>query len=127
MIPDLWQKALINIHEEIINSSVEVDWVEETAQQLIKDFNMLGHHVELKPLKIDKYADLFQLATTKIKYLYENEYEVFLNLIYRIDLDETQLNALIQAVAPPQLYEKITEVVLKREFIKVFLRYRYNK
>jgi len=125
MIPDLWQKALINIHEEIINSLPEVDWVEATAQQLIKDFTMLGHNIELKPLENNKYVHLFYQATTIIKNLYENEYEVFLNLLYRIDLNESQLHSLIQTATPPQLYEQITEQVLKREFIKVFLRNKY--
>ena len=119
MLPELWKKEIINIQEE-------VDWVEETARQLIKDFAMLHIHLKFESLKNDKYVDLFSQATEEIGDLYVNHYEVFLNLLYRIDLDESKLQQLISATAPPLLYEQITELVLKREFLKVVSRYRYR-
>src|SRR5687767_5854936 len=122
MLPELWKKELISIHEEIINKHAEVDWVEETAQQLIKDFAMLQLHLEFEPFRNDKYADLFTQATEIIGNLYTKNHHAFLNLLYRIDLDEMKLNQLISAGDPPLLYQQISEQILKREFLKVVSR-----
>src|SRR5688572_28649686 len=103
MLPGLWKKELINIQDEIINKHTEVDWVNETAQQLIRDFAMLQIELEFQPLKNDKYLDLFQQAIDMIGKLYTHNYPVFLNLLYRIDLDEGRLHELISATAPPML------------------------
>jgi hypothetical protein len=126
MLPELWKNAIINIHEEIIGKHEEVDWVDETAQQLIKDFAMLQLHLQFEPFKDDRYMHLFSQAVAKIGDLYQQQYHVFLNLLYRIDLDELKLQQLISANTPPLLYEQITEQVLKREFLKVVTRYRYG-
>ena len=126
MLPELWKKELINIHEEIINKHAEIDWVNETAQQLIKDFTMIQVDLELKPLKENAYADLFNQAVEKISTLYVNNYHVFLNLLYRIDLDENKVHEMVAAISPPLLYEQITELILKREFLKVVYRYKYK-
>src|SRR5687767_9843494 len=119
MLPELWKNELINIHEDVINKHPDVDWVNETAQQLIRDFAMLQINLEFEPLKNDKYQELFKQATAIIGDLYNHNYHVFLNLLYRIDLDEGRLHQLLSAMAPPRLYEQITEQILKREFMKV--------
>jgi hypothetical protein len=126
MVPDIWKKELINIHEEIINKHGAVDWVNETAKQLIKDFEMLQLSLQFKKLEKDDYASLFDQAIVHIAHLYQNNYGAFLNLLYRIDMDEAHLNAVVAGTKPPELYAKIAEMILKREFMKVVTRYRYK-
>ena len=118
MLPEIWQKEIINIDKE-------VDWVEETSKQLIKDFTMLGISIELKPFINDPYKGLFGMAKQIITQLFEKDHARFLDLLYRIDLPETELNNLIHTTSPPELYDKITELILRREFLKVVTRYKY--
>ena len=40
-LPELWEKEIINIEKP-------VDWVQETSDQLIKDFTMLDTIIEEK-------------------------------------------------------------------------------
>lgn len=119
MLPEFWEKEIININKK-------VDWVEETSKQLIKDFTMLGIELNFKPLIIDPYKDFFNQVNQLIAHLFENDHSRFLNLLYRIDLPEMELNNLIQNTSPPELYNTITELLLRREFMKVVARNRYN-
>jgi hypothetical protein len=126
MLPELWKKELINIQEDLVTKHEKVDWVHETAAQLIKDFAMLQLPLEFEPFDEEKYSALFDQAVEKIGDLYINNYHAFLNLLYRIDLDERKLHQLVAASNPPLLYEQITELILKREFLKVFYRFQYK-
>ena len=118
-LPELWKKEIINIKKE-------VDWVDETAEQLIKDFTMLDIPLSFQPSAENQYQDLFNQAKSIIKELFEKNYHVFLNLLYRIDLPEAELNALISNPSSPDLYDNITELVLRREFMKVVTRHLYS-
>lgn len=119
MLPEIWEK-------EIINMNPEVNWVEETSKQLVKDFELLGIDIHFQPFEVDAYRDLYRQASEKIQYLFEREHHRFLNLLYRIDMSENELNKLLNNCVPPELYDRITEYLLKREFMKVVMRYRYR-
>jgi hypothetical protein len=117
-LPAFWEK-------EIINIPGEVDWVLETSNQLLKDFAMLNLALEFKPLSNQPYSALFDEASQCIRALYQNNYQGLLSLLYRIDLDEKVLHELIAGYPPPQLYDRITEWILKRELVKVVYRHKY--
>jgi hypothetical protein len=117
-LPEFWEK-------EIINIPGEVDWVLETSRQLLKDFAMLNLSLEFTPLSNQPYSTLFNEASQCIQVLYQKNYQGLLSLLYRIDLDENILHDLVNTYAPPELYDRITEWVLKRELIKVVYRYKY--
>ena len=118
-LPELWKREIINIKKE-------VDWVDETAHQLIKDFTMLDIPLSFQPSAQNQYQDLFNQAKSTIKELFETNYHVFLNLLYRIDLPQSELNVLINNTSGTDLFDQITELVLRREFMKVVTRHLYS-
>lgn len=118
-LPEIWEK-------EIINIKGEVDWVLETSEQLIKDFNMLNIPLQFHPLAQEPYSKLFSESKRLIKDLYENDFHSFLNLLYRVDLNEAKLHELANDHSPTQIYDQIAELILKREFMKVVYRHRYS-
>lgn len=128
MLPEIWKKEIINIPVRTGKPgwNKDVDWVEETAQQLIKDFTILDIPLSFQPSAENQYQDLFDQARSTIKDLFEKNYHVFLNLLYRIDLPEAELNKLINNPSSPNLYDEITELVLRREFMKVVTRHLYS-
>lgn len=126
MLPELWNKELINISSGVFNKNSEINWVEETAQQLLKDFNMLDIPLSLKPLGNDSYIDLFKQVRYFVETLHKNQYEAYLNLLYRIDLPEINLHHTIPEHAEMDFYENLTEAILFREFMKVVYRHRYS-
>ena len=119
MLPDVWEKEIINIRGQ-------VDWVHETSEQLIKDFTMLDIPLVFQPFHAEPYADLFTQAEAVIKDLYEKEPHTFLNLLYRVDLSEAILHQLLHQLPPQEFYHRLTELILKREFMKVVYRHQYS-
>lgn len=126
MLPEQWNKEIININAELFNKNSEINWVDETAQQLLKDFNMLDIPLTLQPLKDDPYTDLFKQVRDFVESLHKNQYESYLNLLYRIDLPETNLHHSIPEHAGMDFYDNLTEAILFREFMKVVFRHRYS-
>lgn len=117
-LPEIWEKEIINIH-------AQVDWVYETSIQLVKDFNMLNLSIEFTAEQNQPYAKLFNDATVIIQQLFERNYHLLLNLLYRVDISENQIKTIISEYSPPDLYSKIAETLLKREFMKVVYRHKY--
>ncbi len=87
---------------------------------------MVGIALDFKTFTEDRYRDLFDQARSVIIGLYEKDHHQFLNLLYRIDLPESELRQLLQSFRPPELYDRITEFILRREFLKVVIRHRYS-
>lgn len=119
LLPESWNK-------ELINKNSEINWVQETANQLLKDFNMLDIPLALKSLGDESYGDLFNQVKHYLEVLHKTQYEAFLNLLYRIDVPEITSNHLLAESSNSDYYSNLTEVVLFREFMKVVYRHRYS-
>jgi len=120
MLPEIWEREIINIHKD-------VNWIYETSAQLVKDFNMLNLSVEFEPEQNQSYLKLFNESTSIIQRLFEKDHHSLLNLLYRVDISESHIEALIGEYPPPELYGKIAETLLKREFMKVVYRHQYSE
>jgi hypothetical protein len=118
-LPEIWEKEIINIHKN-------VDWVYETSMQLVKDFNMLNLSLEFEPEQNQSYSKLFNEATAIIQRLSEKDHQGLLHLLYRVDISENEMRAIVAMHPPPELYGKIAEALLKREFMKIVYRYKYS-
>jgi hypothetical protein len=90
-------------------------------QQLNKDFLLTNLSIKFNPeatpvdLKKSLQGILLQLIT--------NQYDDYLNLMYRIDISETALLK-IKGAHLSTVIEQITFEVLKREYQKVWLKNR---
>lgn len=119
MLPELWQKEIVNVNKN-------VDWLKETAKQLHKDFGMLGIALDEAHLNTDSYSNLFQEAQTELESLYKNNYQVFQNLLYRIDLPETLAADILNKGDFDTAFKNLTEMILRREFLKVVYKYKFS-
>ncbi len=91
-------------------------------QQIQKDLQLIGIDflLEEKPLQEEFLLQFQELITVLI----DTNFELFLNLLYRIDLDENKIRNLIQS-QNENLYALITFEILKREWQKVWFRLNY--
>lgn len=90
-------------------------------QQINKDFLLIGmdYHFESSINANDFMVTLQQV----IMELVDTNFELFLNLLYRIDLDETKIVSII--TSEQGVYTKITFEILKREWKKVWFKLHY--
>lgn len=93
-------------------------------EQLNKDFQLANVAVSFditnSPVQLKKqlFAVLLNLIT--------NQYDDYLNLLYRIDVPESELAKLINDNLTASM-EEITYLVLKREYQKVWFKQNFDK
>lgn len=106
-----------------------LDILNETAQQIIKDFGMVG-------LKIPRvlwagntnnaYAELFSQILPLIDKLQKENFQKFYILMYRIDISERQIKKAVEQTKDKSFSEVVTDLILKRELLKVVIRKNYS-
>lgn len=93
-------------------------------EQLNKDFQLANVAVSFdttnSPVQLKKqlFAILLNLIT--------NQYDDYLNLLYRIDVPESELAKLLNDNLTSSM-EEITYLVLKREYQKVWFKQNFDK
>lgn len=97
--------------------------ISETAQQIIKDFNMVGIVISFSGDPSNAYQELFDQIFPHISSLMEHQ--KLNTLLYRIDISETQIMELIQN-NKEDLPQAISHLIIKRELQKVVIRNYYK-
>lgn len=117
------QLPKINTYIDFEKQLTQVTLFEQVKQQVIKDFNTVGLYPELTETTNPKafYDELIRV----IQYLVEQRFGDFLNLLYRIDISEIKIKALI-AQAEENVIREITLLILQREYQKIWLKLKYS-
>lgn len=100
------------------------DLINETAQQIIKDFELVGIKFIFKYNTQPPFEELVQQMLPHISRLLENK--KLNRLLYRVDVSEGQLLRLMEN-NKTNLTEAITLLIIKRELQKVVIRNYYKK
>ncbi|MBI4929962.1 MAG: hypothetical protein HY841_04305 [Bacteroidetes bacterium] len=113
-----------------------LDILNDTAKQIIKDFGMAGLEIKFSGTADNAYAELFaqilphieKMLTHKNSPLLRREAgaEAFYNLMYRIDISETQIKKAVEQATDKSFSEVVTDLILKRELLKVITRKNYS-
>ena len=104
-----------------------LDILNGTAQQVIKDFEMTGMTIKFSGDPQNAYQELFSQILPLIEKLQKENFQNFYNLMYRIDISETQIKKGVAESKDRTFSEIVTELILQRELIKVVFRKQYSK
>ncbi len=96
---------------------------EDLVNQLNKDFEIIGTAINFSETENPK--DLFEFLQEVILELLEKHFDVFLNLLYRIDINENQIKTIINQLAD-DTEQQIAFLILKREWQKVWFKKYYS-
>ena len=106
---------------EKVNDSIEKNsFLNETVEQLEKDFLMVGVNFDV-PKPVFNYSSLFNFTLHLIDALNEKDSQKILNLLYRIDLSEEFVQVQMKETEY-SFTEMLSELIVKRELYKVILR-----
>ncbi len=97
-----------------------------TMRQLEKDFSLDEDSVQLKDYQGNLFEALFDVVYPIINKLITNNYQQFLNTLYRIDVNELKLKQEMAKVDANQYSEVVTRLVLQKELQKVIIRNIYS-
>jgi len=104
-----------------VNNSIQNNlFLQETAQQLEKDFLMIGINFDIDT-PVSDYKYLFSFTYHLINALNEQNPKKVLNLLYRIDLSEEKVK---EEMLKTELSftEMLSEMIVNREIKKVLIK-----
>ena len=103
-----------------------LDLLQDTANQIIKDFEMFGMEIKFSGNQYNAYEELFNQIEPHIKKLIDNNHQKFMGILYRIDLSDEQIKKAMEQNSFESFSEIITDLIMKRELQKVVIRAHYK-
>src|SRR5438309_3568682 len=91
----------------------DLEILNQTAEQIKKDFSFFGVNIFFSGNKDSAYSELFDQIYPHIKKLMDEDYEKFLSLLYRIDINEKFLSPK-QLNIQPEIAKYVTDLIIKR-------------
>ncbi len=102
------------------------DIVQETAEQIMKDFGMFGVEITFSGDTNRAYDELHQQLISQITLLIERNYDLLLSVLYQVDITEREIARAELELPHYNNIEIIAHQVIVRDLKKVLLR-RYFK
>lgn len=103
-----------------------LDIIKATAEQIIKDFDMFGLEIKFSGNAYNAYEELFEQIKPHIDALIRINHQKFMNILYRIDLSDTQVKKALESNAAEPFSDIISDLIIKRELQKVVIRNQYK-
>ena len=113
----------ITNNTELLLQIEQTSLYQNLVNQLNKDFEVIGTAVDFS--ETTNPQDLFEFLQEVVTTLLEKHFDVFLNLLYRIDINEQQIKTIINTISD-DTEQQITFLILKREWKKVWFRKYYS-
>ena len=107
------------MNSDLLPYYINLELINETANQIIKDFSLFGAEITLSGNAANTYDELFDQINPFIAKLIDSNYQKLLEVLYRIDVSETQVAG---AVKEKKIAEAITKLIIRRELQKVVTR-----
>ena len=104
-----------------------LDLLNATADQIIKDFGMVGLEIKFSGNADNAYTELFSQILPLVEKMQKENFQNFYNLMYRIDLSEAKIRKEVALAKDKPFAEIVTDMILKRELQKVLTREFYSQ
>jgi hypothetical protein len=116
---------------QVSNSNVsglftEAEIVQETAEQIMKDFGMFGVEITFSGDTNNAYNELHHQLIDQISLLLERNNELLLSVLYQVDITDREIAKATRELPHYNQVEIIAHQVIVRDLKKVLLR-RYFK
>jgi hypothetical protein len=109
---------------DLIKFNAQPGLLQQVADQIIKDFGMLGMEIHFSGNPSLAYTELFGQVNAHLEGLARSNKQKYLSLLYRIDLSEQQVGKALADNPGDPFSAAVTDLILKRELQKVVLRNR---
>ena len=112
---------------QVNNSNVsgfftEAEIVQETAEQIMKDFGMFGVEITFSGDTSQAYYELHNQLIDQISILLERNYELLLSVLYQVDITDKEISKATRELPHYNQIEIIAHQVIVRDLKKVLLR-----
>ena len=104
-----------------------LDLIKDTANQIIKDFDMFGLEIKFSGNAYNAYEELFEQIEPHINQLISSNQQKFMGILYRIDLSDEQVKKAVHENLSESFSAIVSDLIIKRELQKVVIRNHYKK
>jgi len=116
---------------QVTNKNVDVlltraEIVQQTAEQIMKDFGMFGVEITFSGDTDNAYTELHNQLINQIATLVERNYDLLLSVLYQVDITDREIKKAEAELPHYSHLEIIAHQVIVRDLKKVLLR-RYFK
>jgi hypothetical protein len=105
----------------------DIDILNQTAEQIKKDFSFFNINIVFEEGTKDVYLQLSEQILPPIRQLHTSDYQKLIALLYRVDISEVQIKKESQSDIEKPFEEIITNLIIKRCLQKVVLRKLFSK
>ena len=105
----------------------EGEIVQETAEQIMKDFGMFGVEITFSGDTSQAYYELHNQLVEQISILIDRNYELLLSVLYQVDITDREIAKATQELPHYNQVELIAHQVIVRDLKKVLLRRYFRK
>jgi hypothetical protein len=114
---------------DITPYKLQEDIIEQTVQQIVKDFSMFGMDIFFSGNMTLVYNEIFRQLSGFMEMLIVHDFHKLLALLYQIDLNDQIIVEAENENPDIPRHELMSELIIERELQKVVMRkyYKQNK
>ena len=101
-------------------------WLRESAGLITWHFLFEPDQLQVTPFGESPEEELRQQLTPLIKTLLDRDMPRLLQALYRIDVSEQKVNAILSLAAPQDIAPALAQLIIDREYQKVETRKKYS-
>ena len=100
--------------------------VQETAEQIMKDFGMFGVTITFSGNTSEAYYELHQQLITQIAVLLDRDYGRLLSILYQVDITDKEIAKAERELPDYNHVEIIAHQIIVRDLKKVLTRHYFK-
>lgn len=99
-----------------------------TIQKFVSDDFIKGDYSNLIPNnEFERLEEFRTYLTKKLKDLLDNNFNLLINTLYRIDISEKKLSELFASKNKESIPERLADLIIERQIQKIIFRKKYQK
>ena len=107
-------------------SDIQKTEVQEVSENISEAFNRFGLDLPLSPTDIEDLNQLKSYLTDKLKHMLDNNFNLLVNTLYRIDVSEEKLNELFGGKNRVPIPPALADLIIERQLQKLHFRKKYQ-
>lgn len=100
--------------------------INEVAKIISKDFTKDGTDSFIPFYETQSFDEFKKFLREKLAYLIDNNFDLLVNILYRIDVNEEKLSYLFSSDNREHIPSKLADLIIERQIQKIELRNKYK-
>lgn len=108
-------------------NDIQKEVLHEVSENLANVFNRYGLNLPLSPADVENLNQLKAFLSEKLKDMLDNNFDLLVNTLYRIDVNEEKLTELFGSKNRTYIPEALADLIIERQIQKIHFRKKYKE